>query len=72
LGIAISFGLRGKVNCTYTLTQWAKQPEVKDAWAKISKKHNLVQSPFENEYDIDRIFGFADGFLLTSWPIMLR
>ncbi|KAK2756120.1 hypothetical protein FQN54_005528 [Arachnomyces sp. PD_36] len=65
------FGPKGKINATYTLTQWAKQPEVQETWAKISKQHNLVQSPFENESDIDRLFGFADGFLLTSWPTML-
>lgn len=67
-----SFGPRGKISCTYTLTQWAKQPEVQETWAKISKQHNLVQSPFENDYDIERIFGFADGFLLTPWPNVLR
>lgn len=67
-----SFGPRGKISYTYTLTQWAKQPEVQETWAKICKQHNLVQSPFENDYDIERIFGFADAFILSSWPTLLR
>ena len=41
---------------------------MQDTWAKISKEHNLVQSPFTNDQVIERVFAFADTFVLASWP----
>lgn len=47
----------------YTLSQWAKRPEVQAAWAEIVKQHNL-SVPLLQDMEIDRIFGFTDASLL--------
>ncbi|KAJ7198984.1 NAD dependent epimerase/dehydratase family protein-like protein [Mycena pura] len=41
----------------YTLAQWAKKPEVRQAWRELAEEHGLVDKELRDE---DRIFGFAD------------
>lgn len=47
----------------FTLTEWAKRPEVQEAWASLISKHNLKVAKLQ-DMDIDRIFEFADGSLM--------
>ncbi|KAF2749379.1 NAD dependent epimerase/dehydratase family protein-like protein [Sporormia fimetaria CBS 119925] len=47
----------------FTLVEWARRPEVQDAWSALIKAHNLQVAPLQ-EMDIDRIFGFTDGSLI--------
>jgi len=42
----------------FSLTQWAKQPEIQDAWKDIAEKNDLAEKGFR---DIDRIFSFTDA-----------
>ncbi|KFZ02442.1 hypothetical protein V500_00185 [Pseudogymnoascus sp. VKM F-4518 (FW-2643)] len=50
----------------FTLTEWAKQPEVQRAWQEIAQAHQLRDKTLG---DIDRIFGFTDAALTWSYPI---
>lgn len=61
------YGQKGVVRTTFTLTSWAKQEKVRDAWLKLAKEHGLVQKELE---DIDRVFGFLDGSLCRPGPLM--
>ncbi|KAK2865044.1 hypothetical protein FQN49_003960 [Arthroderma sp. PD_2] len=63
------FGPRAMIRMKYTLSQWATDPEVQEAWKALSQKHNLQSNPFNCEKDIHRIFSLADGALLLAWPI---
>ncbi|KAF2110681.1 NAD dependent epimerase/dehydratase family protein-like protein [Lophiotrema nucula] len=47
----------------FTLTSWARRPEVQKAWSSLISKHNLKVDRLE-DMDIDRIFGFTDGSLI--------
>jgi hypothetical protein len=51
----------------FTLTEWAKDPQVAKAWAEIAEAANLSKKDLG---DVDRIFGFADAALLAPWPIL--
>jgi len=42
----------------FSLTEWAKQPEIQQVWKDIAKKNNLAEKEFR---DIDRIFSFTDA-----------
>lgn len=63
------YGPPGKARYRFTLAGWAKNPEVQDAWKKIASKHDLREKELR---DVDRIFGFADGALLRSFPVYYR
>lgn len=57
------------MSLSFTFTQWAKQPEVQEAWKQIADKNGLVQKDLGN---VDRIFGFLDGMMLMSYPLYFR
>ncbi|KAJ6007829.1 hypothetical protein N7540_011805 [Penicillium herquei] len=57
------FGPPGTVRTRFTLTEWAKQQYVQDAWAEIAEKNGLVNKDLG---DVERIFGFLDAAI--SWP----
>ncbi|KAF1816336.1 NAD dependent epimerase/dehydratase family protein-like protein [Eremomyces bilateralis CBS 781.70] len=63
------FGGPGNMKARFTLTSWAKQPEVQAAWREIATKHGLIEKELR---DPDRVFGFADAALLLSHPIQMR
>lgn len=63
------FGPRGKLRCTFTLTQWAKTSEVQQAWEEIATRHQLRDTELR---DVDRIFGFLDMALTGSWSVNFR
>jgi hypothetical protein len=57
-----SYGPPVVVRYTYTMAEWARQPEVREAYAKIAKKHGLDPHVIDQS---DRIFGFADTLVLA-------
>ncbi|KAI4624546.1 hypothetical protein J4E83_004221 [Alternaria metachromatica] len=59
------FGPPAKLRVRFTLTDWAKQEKVQNAWEEIISKHGLKVDKLQN-MDIDRIFGFTDGGLMGS------
>jgi hypothetical protein len=59
----------GMVQFRFTLANWAKTPEVQQAWAEIAEKHGLREKELR---DIDRVFGFADLLLALPYSISLR
>lgn len=54
---------------SFTFTQWAKEPEIQEAWEEIAEKNGLAQKDLG---DVDRIFGFLDGMMLQSYPLYFR
>ena len=63
------FGPPGKVRCRFTLTEWAKKPEVQRAWGEIAEAHQLHDKTLG---DVDRVFGYADVPLAASYPVSYR
>lgn len=63
------FGPPGKLRYRFTLTEWAKKPEVQRAWQEIAEAHQL---PNKTLGDIDRIFGFTDASMTWRYPINFR
>ncbi|OJJ57292.1 hypothetical protein ASPSYDRAFT_1049617 [Aspergillus sydowii CBS 593.65] len=60
------YGPPGKVRTRFTLTEWAKKPEIQAAWKDIATKNGLTDTTLG---DIDRIFGFTDTALSSPYPI---
>ncbi|KIM93846.1 hypothetical protein OIDMADRAFT_45980 [Oidiodendron maius Zn] len=58
------YGPPGKVRFKFRLTEWAKKPEVREAWKVIAKQNDLTIKELR---DTDRVFGFADFALSVSW-----
>lgn len=65
------FGPVGKVRARFTFTEWAKENEVQNAWKEISNQYNLVNAAL-GLADVERVFGFLDMAVLSSWPSHLR
>lgn len=63
------FGPPAKLRYRFTLTEWAKKPEVQQAWKELAEKYQLRDGSLG---DVDRIFGFADSALGMSYPILFR
>lgn len=63
------WGPAAKLRYKFTLVEWAKKPEVQKAWKEIATKHDLKLKEFS---DIDRVFGFTDGALGLSYPLLYR
>jgi len=57
------------MHVSFTLTAWAKQPEIQEAWKEIAQKHDLKEKELR---DVDRIFGFLDGMMLQSYPLYFK
>lgn len=60
------FGPPGKMKSRFTLTEWAKKPQVQAAWREIAEKHQLREKELR---DTDRVFGFTDAAIGWSYPI---
>jgi hypothetical protein len=58
------YGPPGKVRSKFKLTEWAKQPEVNQAWKDIAIENDLTVKQLHN---VDRVFGFTDFALSVSW-----
>lgn len=63
------FGPPATMRYKFTLAEWAKRPDVQEAWKQIAAKHQLREPALR---DIDRIFGFADAALLCSYSANFR
>ncbi|OJZ80585.1 hypothetical protein ASPFODRAFT_65849 [Aspergillus luchuensis CBS 106.47] len=61
------FGPVGKVRARFTFTEWAKENKVQNAWKEISNQYNLVNAAL-GLADAERVFGFLDMAVLSSWP----
>lgn len=63
------FGPAGKVNVTFTFTEWAERKEVKDAWEKIQERESLNKelSPWRNAKSLTECFGTFDAEVLGPW-----
>lgn len=63
------YGPPGEFRYSFTLVDWAKRKEVREAWQQISEEHGLREKELR---DVDRVFGFADGSLSMTYPLRLR
>jgi hypothetical protein len=63
------YGPKGKVRSKFSLQEWAKRPEIADAWKEIAVKNDLV---IKELTDVDRIFGFGNRFCVRSEPLVMR
>lgn len=63
------YGPPATIRFKFTLAEWAKRPEVKNAWKEIVAEHNLRNIALE---DVDRVFGFTDFGLSVSYPVIQR
>jgi nucleoside-diphosphate-sugar epimerase len=65
------FGEAGMIKSTWSLEEWASEPEVREAWQTLKKRYNLVapRDPFENPKDY---FGLVDTDVLGPWGRSLR
>lgn len=66
-----SFGPPTTSRYAWTFTSWAQQSATQTAWAIISKTHNLFPSNL-TDFDIERVFGFLDGMVSSSGPILFN
>ncbi|KAL4813662.1 hypothetical protein BDW67DRAFT_192712 [Aspergillus spinulosporus] len=60
------FGPPGRLRYKFTLVEWARRPDVKEAWKAIAKEHQLRHAEL---WDTDRVFGFTDAAISCSHPI---
>lgn len=63
------FGPPAKLRSRFTLTEWAKKPEVQRTWGEIAETHQLRDKTLG---DIDRVFGYLDVILIASYPVTYR
>ncbi|RVD33465.1 SDR family oxidoreductase [Mesorhizobium sp. M4A.F.Ca.ET.020.02.1.1] len=62
------FGPKGRMRFTFTFSEWARRPEVQEAWAELASRHGLMPARLT---DIDRIFGLLD-YILSAVPQLLN
>lgn len=60
------FGPPAIIRYRWTWVAWAKQQEVQQAWKEIAKTHSLEVKELDN---VDRVFGFLDGSVLSPFPL---
>jgi hypothetical protein len=53
----------------FTLTEWAKRPEVAEAYREMAKEHGLVDKELR---DVDRLFSFTDAAVSAALHINFR
>ncbi|KAG9519282.1 hypothetical protein KCU93_g8129, partial [Aureobasidium melanogenum] len=58
------WGPPGLARFEFKLTDWAKKPEVTAGWKEIASRAKLNSHDLG---DVDRIFGFTDAAILTTW-----
>ena len=63
------YGPPGSLRFRFLLAEWAKQPEVRQAWEEIAAKHGLREKEIR---DADRVFGFTDLALTMGYPVLMR
>lgn len=65
------YGHAGTTHSTFSLQEWASEPGVAEAWAELTKRHELVLNPFESEAKIAQVFGISDSAIVGGWPLSL-
>ena len=63
------YGPKGVVRRKFTLVDWAKKPEVKQAWKELADEYDLPEKELR---DVDRVFGFLDGTVARHSPLEFR
>lgn len=63
------YGPHGYLRFKFSLTEWAKRPEVQKAWTEIANAHGLREKELK---DVDRVFGFTDIAVASTSSIQLR
>lgn len=68
------YGPTSKAQIKFTLTEWAKRPEIAEAWRKIAKDNALRDKALRDKElrDPDRIFGFIDMLIMLPYPSVYR
>ncbi|KAK6203804.1 hypothetical protein LQW54_008718 [Pestalotiopsis sp. IQ-011] len=61
------YGPKGPIRTTFTFVEWAKRPDVREAWARLAERHGLSQRELR---DVDRVFGFLDGSISRAGTLI--
>lgn len=64
------YGPQGVTRSTFSLLEWAGEPEVQAAWAELAKKHSLALDPF-TEVNRSQIFSMTDSAVIGGWALSL-
>ena len=65
------YGDPGITYSTFSLQEWAEEPEVAKAWTEMTKEHGLVLNPFESAEKRAQVFGVSDSAIVGGWPLSL-
>lgn len=65
------YGGKGVSRRIFTMVEWAKKDNVRAAWKKLAGEHGLMVKDL-GDLEVDRVFGFLDGSLCRSSPLMMR
>jgi nucleoside-diphosphate-sugar epimerase len=62
------FGPAGKFRLAWSFEEWARQPDVREAWNTLKKREGLVikRDPFDDA-NVKDIFGLSDAAILGPW-----
>ena len=63
------YGPNPAIKYRFSFTEWAKQPEVVQAWKDLAEQHHLREKSLG---DVDRIFGFMDGMMASGTRVYYR
>lgn len=61
------YGAKGVSRRKFTMVDWAKREDVKEAWTELARQHGLAQREWK---DVDRVFGFLDGTICRAAPLL--
>lgn len=64
-----SYGPRGKLRSSFSLLDWAREPETKEAWLQLSKEHELTGNPFDQP---ESWFTFLQWAIEVTWSWATR
>ncbi|KXS97992.1 hypothetical protein AC578_8742 [Pseudocercospora eumusae] len=61
------YGPKGITRRKFKIADWAKKPEVQQAWSELVQEHALITQDLG---DIDRVFAFLDGTICRPAPLL--
>lgn len=64
-----SYGPNGRLRSTFSIPEWTKQPEVRQAWSELKEEYGLEMAPFDGP---DGMFHSLQFSLTTSWSIAAK
>ena len=59
------YGPEAKMRLRFSMVAWAASEKVQKAWKEIASKHDLLEKEWT---DIERVFGFLDGWVNQCFP----